>query len=246
MNSESFSALSVIDWVFFLLSATVVWQLRLPAFFAALARNIGARSGSPIFHLLVDIFPPIILVSAAWLTTEVYKKVIWPRLPSSNYRHGWWIYGLIAYGEDGEEPTTVAGHFYLDQTPESVRIPEGKAYIVEDDEVVEERGTWQSETIWLSEDSVKIIFNMKAVDETGLPESYQGLIDLSRTLDDASVGDSSYEGQFFDLDRGNMVLGQIHAERMGPKESYDRDEIRQQLRENVSLLINRSDFDRLS
>jgi hypothetical protein len=242
MEADHITSRGVIDWVFFLLSATVVWQLDLPTFFVGTARGLGARSGSPLFHFLVDIAPPALLVGIAWTAVGVYKNVLWPRLPGSNYRNGWWIYGLTAYGEEEEDPTTVVGHFYLDQDPERVRIPSGKAYIVEEDRIVEERGSWSSDTIWIDDQTLKIIFDMQAVDEQGLPESYEGLIDMDETLDDSIVGTSSYEGRFYDLDRGNMVLGQIYAERLPRRESYTRQKVSRRLNEFIAELVARSQF----
>lgn len=242
MEADHITSRGVIDWVFFLLSATVVWQLDLPSFFVDAAQGLGARSGSPLFHFFVDVVPPVLLVGIAWTAVGVYKNVLWPRLPDSNYRNGWWIYGLTAYGEEEGDPTRVVGHFYLDQDPERVRIPSGKAYIVDGDRIVEERGSWSSDTIWIDDQTVKIIFDMQAVNERGLPESYEGLIDMDETLDDSVVGTSSYEGRFYDLDRGNMVLGQIYAERLPRRESYSRQKVSRRLTESIPELVSRSQF----
>jgi hypothetical protein len=243
MEADHITSRGVIDWVFFLLSATVVWQLDLPTFFVAAAQGLGARSGSPLFHFLVDVVPPALLVGIAWTAVGVYKNVLWPRLPGSNYRKGWWIYGLTAYGEEGDgDSTTVVGHFYLDQDPERVRIPSGKAYIVEEGRIVEERGSWSSDTIWIDDRTMKIIFDMQAVNERGLPESYEGLIDVDETRAESVVGTSSYEGRFYDLDRGNMVLGQIYAERLPQRESYTRQKVRRHLKESIADLVSRSQF----
>lgn len=242
MDSDSLTAPGVIDWIFFLLSATIVWQLQLPEFFAGIVRSIGAESGSPLFHIFVDILPPVLLVGIAWATTQIYKNLLWPRIPSSNYRNGWWVYSLIAYGEEGEEPTTVAGHFYLEHTPESIGIPDGKAYIVDNGEIIEERGSWSSDTVWVDEKSVKIIFNMNAVNESGLPESYEGLIDINSTLDEPIIGESTYEGRFYDLDRGNMVLGQVYAERIDIGEYSNRQKVYQNITENTGALVKKCDF----
>lgn len=242
MDSDSLSAPGVIDWIFFLLSATIVWQLQLPQFFGGMVRSIGAEPGSPLFHIFVDILPPVLLVGIAWGTTQIYKEILWPRIPSSNYRNGWWIYSLVAYGEEGEEPTKVAGHFYLEHTPESIQIPDGKAYIIDNREIVEERGSWASDTVWVDQKSVKIIFNMSAVNESGLPESYEGLIDMSSTLDEPIIGESTYEGRFYDLDRGNMVLGQIYAERVDLGEYSNRQKVYDSITENTEVLAERCDF----
>jgi hypothetical protein len=242
MDSDSLTAPGVIDWIFFLLSATIVWQLQLPEFFAGMVRSLGAESGSPLFHIFVDILPPVLLVGIAWGTTQIYKNILWPRIPSSNYRNGWWVYVLIAYGEEGEEPTTVAGHFYLEHTPESIEIPDGKAYIVDNGEIIEERGNWSSDTVWISEKSVKTIFNMNTVNEAGLPENYEGLIDMNSTLDEPIIGESTYEGRFYDLDRGNMVLGQIYAERIDIGEYNNRQKVYQSIAENTGVLVERCNF----
>ena len=239
MNSDHIATPGLIDWVFVLLSATVVWQMDLPAFFGQGIESFGAQPGSPLYHLFVDIFPPMLLVGLAWVSTFVYKNWLWPRIPESNYRNGWWVYGLTAHGEDNT-PVQVVGHFYIDHDPDSIRIPDGKAYIIEDGKIARERGSWSSNTVWVDEQTLKIIFKMKAVNKSGLPENYEGLIDVDRTVGSEVVGNAAYKGQFYDLDREDMVLGNVYAERISSRNSYNSEQIVEILSDHTHELVNRS------
>ncbi|WP_267643304.1 hypothetical protein [Haloarchaeobius amylolyticus] len=239
MDSDYISTPGVIDWIFFLLSATIVWQLNLPGFFAEWVQAFGAKPGSPLYHVFVDIFPPVILVGLAWVSVLIYKKLLWPRIPESNYSNGWWIYGLTAYGEE-EEPIKIVGHFYIRHEPESISIPNARAFVVEDGDIIKERGSWSSDTIWVNNQTVKILFNLRAVDDSGLPENYEGLIDMSQTMSDEIIGGASYKGQFYDLDRGEMVLGNIYAERLSTENTYNTEQVLDIISEHAHDLVNRS------
>jgi hypothetical protein len=132
----------------------------------------------------------------------------------------WWIYGLV--GLRTTERLFSAGCFRLDRGRRGdVRIESGSVYRIDPNsgQIIEQRGTWESESFRLQSDRMKFFYHMSRPtsmpkSERNLPSQYDSVMELSKRLATPLAGDEYWDGWFEDLGARRGVWGQILAERL--------------------------------
>jgi hypothetical protein len=204
----------LVRWIFALASVTGVWQLELLAYLERFADAIGASRGSLLHSVLVRGGVPIALALVAQAALVLYDKAIWP-VSNNRYKGGWWVYSLVFIRN--RDTTNIVGYFHILQSPREAFVKDGHAFYL-DQGALRYRGNWESETLVVGDDSISMIFHMRAVTPipTALPSHYDGYLELHKTNRNSTIAKSCWHGYFHDIgDR--TTSGPVYAERMRRK-----------------------------
>jgi hypothetical protein len=230
------SANRLVNLLFAFVAVFIVWQVNPPAQLDKLAQAIGAQKNSILYDILQNGGVPLLLTLAAAVTLEFYQRAIWPILPSSHHKGGWWLYGLVAETGNGRLP--VAGYFRINHTQTETSIPEGRSFYIEGNELIH-RGDWRAEAIWHDADRLRFVFTMHATanPREPLPSQYEGFLALDKTSDRPLCGTSAWCGYFHDLGDRRTILGPVVAEHISASEVSSVAEIQNRLRQHSANLI---------
>lgn len=205
---------TVVTFAIGIVTVALAVGLNLPHWSSKLAFQLGASTDSLLDRFFVGVLAPAVLTLLAWLPLILYEKVIWRIVPALGCKSGWWVYGLSAAGDNGYRKDVV-GIFLLRHTTKDVIISEGCTYDASSD-ICQQFGTWKSETINLSADSLRFVFDFRWVIPTpeNRPEIYEGFLSLQRTTASPESGKDRWEGYFNDLGQWRNVRGGVYAERL--------------------------------
>lgn len=229
---------SLISWTFALFVVVAVWQINLPAIFDSMAIDLGAKKDSVLYYLFINGSIPVVLAVTAGISIWFFHKVVWPRLPSSDFKGGWWVYALIA--ETTEGPLPVVGYFKVQHSPTEILIVEGRSFYFEQQGLFH-RGDWNALTAWHAKDKFRFVFTMKSVSNPRepIPAQYDGFIDVNKTSDTPILGKEVWWGYFHDLGDRRQILGPLCAEFLLKKDSRNSGQLGTLLQNEGSKLVKR-------
>lgn len=236
---ERTSSSRLIAWAIALISAVVVWQLDILKLLRFLAISLGIMEGSLLYNILIDGGIPVIFVCISWVVVRLYEDVVWRWLPTLGCKRGWWIYGLIAQHESNK--VEIVGFFYTLHTLIKTQIIEGHAFYFEDGHLIP-RGNWDADTVWITPEKIRFLFNMHAVNPRpeALPSMYEGYLFLSRTTDKPLTGIEHWDGYFQDIGDRREVAGWVCSERLSPLSVRRSNQAEKVLHEYAAQLIKQT------
>lgn len=211
----------LIEFSFVLITMLAAWNVQLDAVAERLTSLLGFEKTSFGHAAIVDAVVPSAVATIAAGAQFSYRRWVWRLLPGSGYSAGVWIYMLIAFVDDAE--LSIAGWFRLKHDSEEMRVDEARAYYLEPGELVF-RGEWTSDTIWLKNRELGIMFTMSAegIEREPMPSQYNGMIQLRLRPAAKRADGLVWTGHFYDLGDRTGIHGPIAAKRL-VKSSYRQD-----------------------
>lgn len=202
----------LVSWAFALLAVAVTWNADIVSRLDRVATQLGATQPGFLRRVIVDGGTPFVLTAIAALTSVIYLRLVWPWLPGSEFRGGWWVYTLRA------NRVAVVGYFRLDHSIDGARVPYGHAFYVTDTGL-EHRGDWSAETVHIQKERIRLLFSMHAVNPKpeALPSRYDGFLEVRNVDERPVVGKkkATWRGFFHDLEDRRNILGHVYAEWLG-------------------------------
>lgn len=234
---------NLLHWTFVLFSVIIAWQLNFPQLIKTISNTFGFTENGLCQNILIDIGVPSLITIFATISLIIYRYVIWPFIPGSQYQGGWWIYALFSEKlAKGRRQVKAVGCFKVLHTLQESKINEGRVYYVKEDNSFERVRYWFADTVWISNDIMRFIFSMRAVDPSPeiLPSHYDGYFEISLITKNPLIGKTVWSGYFNDLKDRRDVFGTVYAERISkliPKKIKDIDKY---LNEHVNQLLERA------
>ena len=220
----------IIELVFTIFSLTLALQFNLEINITNFVIFIGAEKESIIHEPIKGILLAAIFTIIGLMVIFIYENFVWRLWPWSGCKEGWWLYTLV-----DPQGIEVAGYFYIHHTPSVMKITAGKAFDIEKDKL-KWRGNWNSNEVWLTENSFSFIFEMNTQSpKEDTATVYFGYLKLTKFPGRPDVGTTTWYGNFQDFGDRKNFHGQVYAEKLTIK-IKKIDDVRDKLGNGAKLL----------